>query len=88
MWRVAGVGSAGELVAVSSPDAGGNRDMKIANSSLETVAQFVLGTAVTNTNLIQNEIKRQSSATACYHSVQNILSSHQLSKDVTIYLTN
>jgi hypothetical protein len=39
---------------------GQNRDMKIANRSFENVSQFkYLGTTVTNTNLIQGEIKRR-----------------------------
>jgi hypothetical protein len=44
-----------------------------------------LGTKVTNQNLIREEIKRRlNSGNACYHSVQNLLSSHLLSKDVRI----
>jgi hypothetical protein len=40
---------------------------------------------VTSQNLIQEEIKRRSnSGNACYHSVQNLLSSHLLSKIVKI----
>jgi hypothetical protein len=40
-----------------------------------------LGTTVTNQNLIQEEIKmRLNSGNACYHSVQNLLSSRLLSK--------
>jgi hypothetical protein len=42
-----------------------------------------LGTAITNQNLIQEEIKRKfNSGNACYNSVQNILSSHLLSKNI------
>jgi hypothetical protein len=54
-----------------------NRDIKIANRSFENVPQFkYLGTTVTNQNLIQEEIKRiLKSGNACYHSVQNLLSS-------------
>jgi hypothetical protein len=50
------------------------------------VSQFkYLGTTVTNQNLIQKEIKRRSNCgNACYHSVQNLLSSHLLSKNVKI----
>jgi hypothetical protein len=44
-----------------------------------------LGSTVTNQNLIQEEIKnRLKSGNACYHSVQNILSSRLLSKNVKI----
>jgi hypothetical protein len=39
----------------------------------------------TNQNLIQEEIKRRlNSGNACYHSVQNLLSFHLLSKNVKI----
>jgi hypothetical protein len=52
-------------------NAGANRDMKIANRSFDNVSHFKhLGTAETNQNLIQEEIKRRpNSANACYHSV-------------------
>jgi hypothetical protein len=44
-----------------------------------------LGTTVTNQNLIQEEIKRRfNSGNACYHSVQNLLSSRLLSKNVKL----
>jgi hypothetical protein len=40
---------------------------------------------VTNQNLIQEEIKRRlNSGNACYHSVQNLLSSRLLSKNLKI----
>jgi hypothetical protein len=67
-------------------NAGQNHDIKIPNRSFENVAQFkYLGTAVTNQNLIQEEITRRlNSGNACYHSVQNLLSSRLLSKTVKI----
>jgi hypothetical protein len=44
-----------------------------------------LGTTVTNQNLIQGDIKRRlNSGNACYHSVQNLLSSRLLSKNVKV----
>jgi hypothetical protein len=44
-----------------------------------------LETTVTNQNLIQEEIKRRfNSGNTCYHSVQNLLSSRLLSKNVKI----
>jgi hypothetical protein len=65
---------------------GQNRDIKIANRVFEKVSQFkYLGTTVTNQNLIQEEIERRfNSGNACYHSVQNLLSSHLLSKNLKI----
>jgi hypothetical protein len=68
-------------------NAGQNHDIKIANRSFENVAQFKhLATAVTNQNLIQEEIKRRlNSGNACYHSIQNLLSSHLLSEIIKIH---
>jgi len=44
-----------------------------------------LGTTLTNQNFIAEEIKsRLSSGNACYHSVQNLLSSRFLSKNLKI----
>jgi hypothetical protein len=44
-----------------------------------------LGTTITNQNLIQEEIQRRlNSGNACYHSVQNLLSSPLLSKNIKI----
>jgi hypothetical protein len=65
---------------------GQNRDIKIANRSFENVSQFkYLGTTVTNQNLIQEEIMRRlNSGNACYHSVQNLLSSRLLSINLKI----
>jgi hypothetical protein len=70
-------------------NAGQNHDMNIANTSFENVAQFrYFGMIVTNQNLIQEEIKRRLNlSNACYHSIQNLLSSHSLSKKIRIYKT-
>jgi sorting nexin-29 len=67
-------------------NAGQNHDIKVANRSFENVTQFkYLGTRVTNQNLIQEEIKRGLNlGNACYHSVQNLLSSRLLSKNIKI----
>jgi hypothetical protein len=44
-----------------------------------------VGTTLPNQNLIQEEIKGKfNSRNACYHSVQNLLSSFLLSKNVTV----
>ena len=60
--------------------------MKIDNSSLERVEEFkYLGKTLTNQSSIQEEIKsRLKSGNVCYYSVQNLLSSSLLSKNVTI----
>jgi hypothetical protein len=67
-------------------NAGQNHDTKIGNRWFEYVAQFrYLGTTITNKNLIQEEIKRRlNSSNACYHSVQNLLSSRLLSKNIKV----
>ena len=53
---------------------------------LKRVEEFkYLGTTLTNQNSIQEEIKsRLKSGNACYHSVQNLLSSNLLSKNLKI----
>ena len=60
--------------------------MRIDNSSIERVEEFkYLGTTLTNQNSIQEEIKsRLKSPNACYYSVQNLLSSRLLSKNLKI----
>ena len=63
--------------------------MKTDNSSFERMDEFkYLGTTLTNQNLIQEEIKsRLKSGNACYHSVQNPLSSSLISKYVMLSYT-
>jgi hypothetical protein len=69
-------------------NAGRNWDIKIVNRSFINVLQFkYLGTTVTNQNSIQEEIKRRlNSDNPWYHSVQTLLSSHLLSKNLKICL--
>jgi hypothetical protein len=65
---------------------GQNHDIKTANRGFENVAQFrYRRLTVTNQNFIQAEIKRRlNSGNASYHSVQNLLSSCLLSKNIKI----
>jgi hypothetical protein len=67
-------------------NSGQNHYIKIGNRCFENVAQFrYLGTTITNENLIQEDIKRRlNSGNTCYHSVQNLLSSRLLSKNIKI----
>jgi len=67
-------------------NAGRTHSTKIDNSSFERVDEFkYLGTTLTNQNSIQEEIKsRLKSGNVCYHSVQNLLSSSLLSKNLKI----
>jgi hypothetical protein len=68
--------------------AGENHSMKRADRSFEHVAEFkYLGTTVTDQNLTCEGIKSRLNLDNAYsHSVQNLLSSHLLSKDVKIEL--
>jgi hypothetical protein len=67
-------------------NAGQNHDIKIGNRCFENVEQFrYLGTTRTFQNAIQEELKRRlNSGNACYHSVQNLLSSRLLSRNTKI----
>jgi hypothetical protein len=58
--------------------AGQNCNMKVGNTSFESLEQFrYLGTTLTNQNSIQEEIKNKfKSGNARFHSMQNILSSN------------
>jgi hypothetical protein len=60
--------------------------IRVDNKSFEKVAEFkYLGATLTDQNCIQEEIwSRLNSGNACYHAVQNLLSSHLLSRNVKI----
>ena len=66
--------------------AGLSHTVKVDKSSIERVEEFkYLGTTLTNQNSIQKEIKsRLKSGNACYHSVQKLLSTSLLSKNLKI----
>jgi hypothetical protein len=63
---------------------GQNDCINVANKSFRNVVKFkYLGSTVINKNFIHKEIKsRLNSGNACYHAVQNLLSSRLLSKKV------
>jgi hypothetical protein len=66
--------------------AGRNHSIKIDNSSFERVEEFkYLETALTNQDSIQEDVKfRLKLGNTCYYSVQNLLSSRLLSKNLKI----
>jgi hypothetical protein len=75
-----------KYMLLSQQNAGQNGDIEIANRSFENVSQFkYLGTTLISQNLNQEENKRSlNSGNTCYHSVQNVLSSRLLSKNLKI----
>jgi hypothetical protein len=70
--------------------AGQRKSMQVVNRPFEDVAKFkYFRTTLTYQNCIHEEIKSKlNSGNACYHSVQSILSSHLLSKNVTVKIYN
>jgi hypothetical protein len=72
------------MILSQDQNAGQNISTQTGNKSFETVEQFkYLGTTLMNQNSIHEEIKsRLKSGNACYHSVQNLLSSSLLPKSV------
>ena len=74
------------MVMSRDQNAGRSHSVRIDNSTLERVEEFkYLGTTLTDQNSIPEEIKsRLRSGNACYQSVQNLLSSTLLSKNLKI----
>ena len=74
------------MVMSRDQNAGQNGNIQIGNKSFETAEQFkYLGTTLTYQNSIHEEIKSKlKSGNVCYHSVQNLLSSSLLYKNVKI----
>jgi hypothetical protein len=68
------------------PNSEQNQNIRTANESFENVTTFkYLGTTLTNQNDIHDEIKSTlNSGNACSHSVQNLLSSRLISKNLKI----
>jgi hypothetical protein len=62
--------------------------IRLANRSFEVVAKFMyLGTTPTDQNSMNENVKsRLNSGNACYHSVQSLLSSRLLSKNIDFKL--
>jgi hypothetical protein len=71
---------------MSLKQAGQKHSVKIANRSFECVVKFkYLGTTLTGQTCIHEEVKsRLNSGNACYHSVQSLLSSRLLSRNVKV----
>jgi hypothetical protein len=65
------------LIMSRHPNSGQNQNIRIANESFENVAKFkYLWTTLTNQSDIRDELEnRLNSGNACYHSIQNLLSS-------------
>jgi len=74
------------MVMSRDQNAGRIQSVTIDNSNFERVEEFkYLGTNLTNQNSIPEEIKnRLRSGNTCYHSVQNLLTSRMLSKNLKI----
>ena len=74
------------MVMSQDQNARQSHSIKIDNGSFEGVEEFkYLGKTLTHQNSIQEEIKnRLKSGNACYHLVQNLLSSSLLSKNLKI----
>jgi hypothetical protein len=76
------------MVMSRNQNAGQNHNIKLDNKSFERMEQFkYLETTLTDRNSIQEEIKsRLKSGSACYHSLQDLLSSSLLSNNTKIII--
>jgi len=74
------------MVMSRDQNAGRIHSVTIDNSTFERVEEFkYLETTLTNQNSIAKEIKsRLKSGNACYHAVQNLLSSRSLARNLKI----
>jgi hypothetical protein len=74
------------MIMSCHPNSGQNQNTRIANKLFESVATLkYLGMTLTNQDDIHGEIKsRLNMGNACYYSVQNLLSSCLISKDLKI----
>ena len=74
------------MVMSRDQNAGRIHSVRMDNSTFESVEDFkYLGTTLTDQNSIAEEIKsRMRSGNFCYHSVQSLLSSRLLSKNLKI----
>jgi len=74
------------MVMSRDQNAGRNHSVRIDNSTFKRVEEFkYLGTTLTHQNCIPKEIKSKlRSGNACYHSLQNLLSSRLLSRNLKI----
>jgi hypothetical protein len=72
------------MVMSHGQHAGQNHNIKPSNKSFEMVEQFgYWGTTLTNRNCIRKKVKsRVKSRNACYDSMQNLLSSRFLTKNI------
>jgi hypothetical protein len=79
----------GYVLMSRSQKTGHKHSINIVNKSFEDVANFkYLGTTLTDQNCMDEEINsRLNSGNACYHSVQNLLSSCLLSRNVRLKYT-
>jgi hypothetical protein len=74
------------MIISHHPNSGQKQNIRIANVLFQNVAKFKYsGMALTNENGDHDEnMSRLHSGNACYHSVQNLLSSHHISTKLKI----